>query len=75
MSQRQTEQTLENLYDFLQSYMTTHGYAPSLREMASACFMGRSTVLRYLDKLEGRGQIKRTEGLARSVILVQQEEG
>ena len=69
MNDNHVEQTLEALYGFIQLYIQENGYSPSLREIAVGCFLGRSTVLRYLDKLEAKGRITRAEGKARSISL------
>ena len=69
MTDNHVEQTLEALYDFIQNYIHENGYSPSLREISDGCYLGRSTVLRYLDKLEAKGRIVRTMGRARSIAL------
>jgi len=74
MNEQQLEQTLQDLYDFIEGYICDHRYPPSLREIAAACYLGRSTVLRYLTKLEAQGRITRVEGKARSIALVKQEQ-
>lgn len=74
MNEQQLEQTLQNLYDFIEGYIRDQGYPPSLREIASACYLGRSTVLRYLSKLEAQGRITRKDGKARTITLIKQEE-
>lgn len=70
-SQVQTKQSLDNVYAFIRSYVTEHGYPPSLREISRACYLGRSTALRYLDKLEAQGKIKRQPNKARSIHLLE----
>jgi repressor LexA len=69
MTDNHIEQTVENLYSFIQTYIQENGYSPSLREISEGCYLGRSTVLRYLDKLEAKGRITRAEGKARSISL------
>jgi len=69
MAVEHVEQTLEGIYDFIRRYIAENGYAPSLREISDGCYLGRSTVLRYLDKLEAKGRISRTMGKARSITL------
>lgn len=63
----------ESVYNFVQRYIDQHHYAPSQREIARACFMGKSTVLRCLDKLEAKGLISREPGRARGIGLLQNE--
>jgi SOS-response transcriptional repressor LexA len=69
MTDNHIDQMLEKLYGFIQIYIHENGYSPSLREISDGCYLGRSTVLRYLDKLEAKGRITRTEGRARSISL------
>ncbi len=61
--------TINQVYDFVRAYIQTRGYSPSLREIAAGCHMGRSTVTRYLDRLEVQGRIVREIGTARSIRL------
>jgi DNA-binding MarR family transcriptional regulator len=62
--------TTERVYEFILSYMEAHnGLAPSQREIAEACFLVRSAVLRHLDRLEAWGRIIREPGKARSIRL------
>jgi len=63
-------ETIEIVYAFIKLYMQQHGYAPSLREIAAGCYLGTSSVLRHLDRLEAWGRITREPGRARSMSLV-----
>jgi SOS-response transcriptional repressor LexA len=58
----------------IRAYIEEHGHSPSLTEIAAACFISRTTVLRYLDLLEARGCIKRTPAMARSISLTDDED-
>jgi repressor LexA len=71
MDKLQLEDTLETVYQFIRSYSLENGYPPSHREISVACYIGRSTVLRYLDKLEKRGRIIRTLSKARGIHLIE----
>lgn len=57
------------VYHYIQQYIAEHGFAPSLRDIAEGCYIGRSTVLRHLDRLEAQGRIMRELGKARGIIL------
>jgi SOS-response transcriptional repressor LexA len=70
MSQLEVQQTTEAVYTFLTVYIETHGYSPSYREIARACYIAMGSVPRYLDKLEIEGRINRTPGQARSIHLI-----
>ncbi len=62
--------TTEAVYNFIVEYMKGHnGLGPSQREIADACFIVRSGVLRHLDKLEAWGRIVREPGKARNIRL------
>ena len=70
----QLDHTLQNLYEFISQYIEGNGFAPSLREISAGCYLGRSTVLRYLTILEARGRILRQDGKARSIRIVAEKE-
>lgn len=59
----------QTVYGFIYQYIQTQGYPPSLREIATGCFVGRSTLYRHLDRLEMGGYIAREPGRARSLAL------
>jgi SOS-response transcriptional repressor LexA len=60
-------QTTIAVYVFLWNYHQEHGFSPTQQEIAEACFMARSGVLRHLDKLTIWGWISRAEGKARGI--------
>lgn len=62
------ESTLK-VYEFIRDHIEQYGYGPSLREMAAACFMSHSAILRHLDRLEGLWWIIREQRKARSITL------
>jgi DNA-binding MarR family transcriptional regulator len=62
---------LEQVYAFIAAYIHQHSNSPSLREIADACYLGRSTTYRFLDKLEAQGRILREPGQARNIRLPQ----
>lgn len=57
------------VYTFIRAYLEKEGYPPSLREIATGCFIGRSTLYRHLDRLETLGCLIRQPGQARSLSL------
>lgn len=61
--------TMQAIYDTIEAYTQAHGYAPSIRDIAVACHVGKTTVVYYLDKLEAYGYLTRDFGQARSVRL------
>jgi DNA-binding MarR family transcriptional regulator len=60
----------ELVYAFLKAYFRLHSYPPSQREIALGCHLGKSTVMRCLDRLEINGLITREVGQARSIVLL-----
>lgn len=64
----------QELLKYLRDYISKHGYAPTLTEIAKA-FKVRSlaTVHEHLEFLETAGFIKRMKGAAREIAMVDQE--
>lgn len=73
MKQPSQEPLLEQVYAFIVAYIYENTNSPSLREIADACYIGRSTTYRFLDKLEAQGRIVREEGQARNIRLPKPE--
>lgn len=65
--------TTEAVYKFICEYWEQEGSAPSIREIAAACYLGRSTVQRHLDRLAAWGWIIQRPGRARGIVLVDRE--
>ena len=68
--QRRVEEMTERVYAFIKAYIDERGIAPSRVEIARAVFLSRSGVLRYIDRLEARGQISHEPGIPRSIRLL-----
>jgi SOS-response transcriptional repressor LexA len=62
--------TTEVVYKFIQDYIHQEGIAPSIREIAEGCYLGRSTVQRHLDRLASWGWIIQRPGRARGIVVV-----
>lgn len=61
----------KDVLDFLGEFLKSHGYAPTLREIASYLeISGTVAVVRHLEALEKKGRIKRQPGAFRSISLV-----
>ena len=68
---KKTEMILDKVYTILKSYLEEKGYPPSLREIMSLINVSStSTIKYYLDKLEEKGLIKRTNNKNRAIELV-----
>lgn len=61
------------VYDYIQKYIESNGYSPSLRDMSKKFKTSTSAINHSLGILEGRGLIKRDPVIARSIRLVKQE--
>lgn len=59
----------DKIYTFLVNFIEENRFSPSIREIASGCFINVATVIRYLDILEANGRIERTIGKARSIRI------
>jgi repressor LexA len=60
----------QKILDYLKRFSDTHGYAPSVRDIADACGLGASSVAQYyLDVLEKKGHISRMKGISRSITF------
>jgi repressor LexA len=61
----------KDVLDFLGEFLNSHGYPPTLREIASYLdISGTVAVVRHLEALEKKGRIKRKPGAFRSISLV-----
>jgi SOS-response transcriptional repressor LexA len=65
--------TTEVVYEFIRQYHEREGLPPTIREIADACYIGRSTVQRHLDRLAGWGWIILLPGRARGILLVDED--
>lgn len=60
----------EQIFTYICHYNDQHGYPPSVREIAAACYIGRSSVHHYLYRLEAKGWITREPGRARGITIL-----
>jgi len=54
---------------FIQQHIDALGYAPSLREVSQRFDMSLNAVAEHLAALERKGTIRRTNGVARSIVI------
>lgn len=65
----------ERLLNFILDFHKEHGYSPSIREMAHGMGVSSpSTIKAMLDRLEAKGMLTKSSGIARSLTAVMQEE-
>ena len=67
------ENLTEQIYTFIAAYIDEYGYSPSVREIATGCFVSTGAATRHVDKLEAQGRIARVAGRARSIHLLNPE--
>lgn len=68
-----SQETTQLVQVFLQEYIDEYRKSPTIREIATGCFVSVGTVMRHLDKLEATGLIEREPNQARSIILLRCE--
>lgn len=59
------------VFEFIRDFKESHGYAPTLEEIARAFGVSKITVLQYLRSLQKRGAIRRTRYQARAIEIVE----
>jgi SOS-response transcriptional repressor LexA len=64
------DQPLVELYDFIADYKASHGYSPSLEDIAGAMSITRSSVFQRLEAMENRGMIVQPRGFLRAIKLL-----
>lgn len=62
--------TTQSVYQFICRYKDRKSLSPSLREIANACYISVSSVIRHLDRLEAWGYIERKPNTARAIVLL-----
>ena len=67
--------TTQNVYKFIKAYLKKHKYPPTLREIGEGCFITTSAVTHHLDRLEWEGKLTREPGQARSITLLDDDQG
>lgn len=61
----------ERVEKFVRDFLAERGYAPSYLEIGRACGISTTSVVAYhLGKLERKGIIKRSPGVARSIVVI-----
>ncbi len=62
--------TADIVYRFICTYVAENGYPPSLRELSKGCYMSVASVIRYLDRLEAEGRLRRDPNISRGIMLL-----
>ena len=61
--------TTRDVYEFIRDYLEEEKRSPSVREIGDGCYVGHTTILTHLARLEGMGWIEREMNMARSIRL------
>jgi repressor LexA len=68
---REMEERLHRILDFLTSFQEKSGYSPSIREIGDKIGVKSTSLVDfYLDKLEARGAIVRDKHISRSIRVI-----
>lgn len=66
----------KQLFDYIESYLARHGYAPTLEEIGAHFRLSSlATVHKHLTNLEEKGLIRRTWNHSRAIELIRQQKG
>lgn len=61
----------DRIFEFIKAYVDDHGFPPAIRDIQRACRLSSTSVVSYhLDKLAGRGLIRRSRDVARGIEIV-----
>lgn len=63
----------KTVLDFVYSYIEKHGYSPSLGEIADHFDKAISTIHQYVDSLEKKGYLKKSDDVSRGITINPQE--
>lgn len=64
-----TDALTQEIYAFIRDQLRHEQRSPTLREIAAACYVSKTTVYQHLARLEAKGWIEREMGMARSIRL------
>jgi repressor LexA len=67
-------ETVEQVYAFIKAYIREHTYPPTLKEIGKGCYMSRTNVTRYVDRLQGMGRLARDPKRARGITLLDEHD-
>jgi repressor LexA len=68
--QERIKSNARRIYNYICAFSETHGYAPTITQMAQSCYMSRATVVRYLNWLEAWNYIWREPGTPRAITII-----
>ena len=61
------------VYNFVCQFISDHGYAPSVREIAAGCGISVCTTQFHLCNLEEQGKIRHNPKISRSIVVTSNE--
>lgn len=62
------------ILQFIKTFRTQHGYAPTRREIGRGCHVSTSVVSYHLGILQDAGHLTMDKGIARGIVLVEEAE-
>ncbi len=65
--------TTEVVYEFICAYKEQEGIAPSIREIATGCYLSTPTVRYQLMRLEAWGWVTVLPGKARGIVVLERK--
>jgi repressor LexA len=63
----------ESVLDFIRWHYREFGYAPSFREISIEFDLTLKTIQDHIEALQKKGVIKKTSGVARSIVIIDQD--
>lgn len=69
------EKVRRQIVAYIRDYTTSHGFAPSVRDVSLHINRSTSTTMHHLAKLVELGAVTQAPGLARAVSVVLPEDG
>lgn len=71
MTQKEMSRREERAMLFIKAYIAANGYAPSMKEIMVAIGLSSTASTMYvLEALEGKGYIRRTFNVPRSIVVL-----
>lgn len=58
------------ILEYVDSFVSKNGYAPSIREIGAHIGMGVNSTYLHIGKMEGKGWLGRTPHVARSIVVL-----
>lgn len=71
---KKVEEKLNSVYEFIKSYLSSHGYPPTVRDIGNALnIKSTASVHGYIDRLISQGKLLREDNLNRAISIPRDE--